>query len=453
MSAAAAPGLTDEEKEQILNVIETDDAETITKLIPRLKTLEPYLSVSITNLVDNPQLPTYPISLAIYHKAHNVLQHLIDSGANINIIEEISDTDPSQPRRGPAKKHTFTPLRYAILCGNDVAARMLLEAGAIYANEFIYIRKNTRSRGSPTSYKNMLKELFEKIISGISFVETFTYSVHYRDELDLDLIYIYNEFLKVIGRIPNPLPYFIIIFEDYYPSSELATNRTLTYEDSQLYAYNALLARITAVSNPLPLLTYAFEHDIDPNTVNREGETVLFLYAHAIRSGETVDERVKLIKDLIDLGVNPYLPNGVGETPAVRAIKRGLPKPVIDALNPQSLDMIHELREKNPYIVERIAQKFTKKHLRNTPKSYAALLTKALENNETRNNARIAFRPANLPNIHGRTGKNYARLKANQRRRAAETQRPTTGGRRKRRQRQVNLNRTRRRTLKATKPI
>ena len=474
MSAAAAATASTKKqlKREFFNAIKGNDVSGVTTLIPRLHAagldIDTHLGAYHPATLDIIK-PRYPVSIAVFYKANDVLRVLIDKGARKNNVEQfyiVYNEGENYEYHRLDKDKVFTPLRYAVYFRNDTAARILLEAGAKYPDAEDYANNNNNynnynNNNNPVGYEGLLAELFEKITSGVSFVNTFTFIVQHRGDLDLHKDDIYDDVLRQLGRIPNPLPYFTIIFEEFYESAELAANRELTHEDSKLYAYEQLLNHIQSMRAPLPLLTYVFTHGIDPNAQNREGETVLFSFTRGLERTETASSRAAIIKGLIELGVNPYLANGAGETAAVRAIKRGLPKEVIDALNPRSLDMIHELREVNPYIVERIATKFTKKHLRNTPKSYAKLLSRALENNDARNDARIAFRPANIPNIHGRTGKNYTRMKANQRRRAAETQRPTTGGRhqrsvasRKRQQRQrlVNLKRIRRRTLKATKP-
>jgi len=455
MSAAAAPVNKKQLKRQLFNGIKNNDAVIVRDLIPRLRAagldLDTNLEAYHENTVDIVK-PIYPLSIAVFYNALDVLRVLIDNGARKNIVEKFYENREGyngEIYQRLDKETVFTPLRYAIYYNNDDAACMLLEAGAKYPDEDDFVNNNNDEYNNenndnndnneeetyPAGYTGMLDELLTNSINPPLPVRTFKYILTHSEHIGMTRDEIVDEFLGRLKYINNYMPFFKVIYET---------------SNDKIHTYVSMFPYMKYIKNPRPFFTYVFENGIDPNTTNEEGETALFIYTNPL--SETVNKRVAIIKGLIELGLNAYLPNNMGETAAARAIKMGLPKPIIEALNQRSLDKIRDMRRANPYIVNRLANKFTKRHLRNTPKSYRALLTKALSNNTVRNNARIAFRPANFPNLYGRTAKNYERLKANQRRRAAETQRPTTGGRQQQQRRLVNLKRTRRRTLKATKP-
>jgi hypothetical protein len=398
--SAAAPGLTKKQmkelKQRFFNAIAENDATGLAALIPRLNASRIGLNVDIqefypSSVFDTIQ-PIYPISIAIFYNALDVLRLLIASGANINIVEKfyiVYDEDTEDEYERLDKDKVFTPLRYAVYFNRDAAARMLLEAGAKYPDEEDYMENNNDNNEDydnnndyddhPVGYYGMIDEITSKLNSSKFMPDTIMYILYNIERLVMTS----NNLWDILKRNSfTPLEFFKIIFKK----------------------------------------------GINPNVTNMHRETILFIFARPLpkaskNSDEKIKDRVDIIKGLIKLGVNPYLPNELGETPAVRAIKLGLPTPIVDALNTRSLDNIHEFRRLNPYIVERLITKFTKRN-RTGPKSYAAMLTRALENNSTRNNARIAFKPANIPNIHGRTGKNYQKIKKTQRRRAAEAQYP-----------------------------
>jgi hypothetical protein len=451
MSAAAPAPVTKKQlKRQLFNGIKNNDAVIVRDLIPRLRAAGLDLDTNLEEYHESTMSsvnPIYPLSIAVFYNALDVLRVLIDNGARKNIVEQfyiMRGEDNNNEYEQLDKEKVFTPLRYAIYYKKDDAALMLLEAGAKYPDEDdfvnnnngIYNNENNDEETYPAGYTGMIDELLTNSSNSPLFVRIIKYILTHSENIGMTRDEIVDELLVRLKNISNYMPLFKIIYET---------------SNDKIHTYVSMFPYIKDIKNPRPFFTYVFENGIDPNTTNEDGETVLFMYTDPLR--ETVDKRVAIIKGLIELGVNAYLRNNMGETAAARAIKMGLPKPIIEALNQRSLDKIYEMRQANPYIVNRLANTFTKRHLRNTPKSYRALLTKALSNNTVRNNARIAFRPANFPNLYGRTAKNYERLKANQRRRHAETQRSTSGGRRQRQQRRlVNLKRIRRRTLKATKP-
>ncbi len=466
--SAAAPGLTKKQvkelKQRFFNAITENDAGGVTALIPRLRESRIGLNVDLqafhpTGTFD-PIKPLYPVSIAIFYKAFDALRAIIAGGANINIVEKFyivynEDNDDEYERLD--KDKVFTPLRYAVYFKRDEAARMLLEAGARYPDEDDYMDENNDNLNEnnennndedatfdyPVGYYGMIDEIISNMRNPPILVSTLEYIAQNTERLGVthdDILEIFRRNIANVGTVRN----FVTLFKILYNAS-----------DNKYDIYMAMLPFTYNLASPYEFFKFAFENGIDPNTVDRNGETVLFMYTRPLKKPdygprETIEERVAIIKWLIESGVNHYIPNSLGETPVVRAIKQGLPKPIIDALNVRSLNNIYELREINPYLINKLATKFTKKHLRNTPKSYAALLAQALDNtNNNRNNAPIAFRPANIPNIMGRSGKNYQKMKSTQRQRAAEMRGPTTGGKRSR----ANLNRTRRRTLKATKPL
>ncbi len=469
--SAAAPRLTKKQvkelKQQFFNAIEKNDADQVKALIPRLRESRIGLNVDLqafhpTGTFD-PIQPLYPISIAIFYKAYDVLRPLIEGGADINMLEkfyiEYGDSNDNEENTYERldKDKVFTPLRYAVYFKRDEAARILLEAGARYPDEDDYMDENNDYLNEnnennndedatfdyPVGYYGMIDEIISNMRNPPILVSTLEYIAQNTERLGVthdDILEIFRRNIANVGTVRN----FVTLFKILYNASD---NKYDTYMAMLPFTYN--------LASPYEFFKFAFENGIDANTVDSHGQTVLFIYTRPLKKPdygphEKIEDRVAIIRWLIASGVNHYLPNSLGETPAVRAIKQGLPKPIIDALNVRSIGNIYELREINPYLVNKLATKFTKKHLRNTPKSYAALLTQALDNtNNNRNNAPIAFRPANIPNITGRSGKNYQKMKSTQRQRAAEMRGPTTGGNRRR----ANLNRTRRRTLKATKPL
>jgi hypothetical protein len=329
----------------------------------------------------------------------------------------------------------------------DATALVLLQHGAEYPNlsdyEFddvahfrrvrpkLMLPTTVRRDDSVILYNLMIHDMLTSILAGIPFVESFEYILTNRDDYNLSLDYIFTSILSYVYA-PAMMPYFIATFE--------------AYGARKVDAYLTFLRYVTNVGDPIPYLTYMFSHGVDPNTTNMLGETILFWYTTPMRTGETVADRVNIITRLLTLadsegnqfGINPYIANHMGETPAARAIKRGLPQAVIDALNVRSLNRIYDLKESNPYIVNRVMNRLTKKHKRNAPNSYKKRLTAALENNETSSNASIAFKPSHIPNISGRTGKNYEKYTLAQRQRMLEENPPTfngNGGTRRRRHR------------------
>jgi ankyrin repeat protein len=482
--SAAAPGLTKRQKKalkrEFFNAIEAKNASGVSSLIPRLAENGIDLNVDLEDTGKCPEGIIYPILLAIHNNASDVLGVLITGGANINIIRNCymvkadkgdyeycgeksyneDNEDYNDEYKRLIKNKVLTPLRYAVQRNNDNAIRVLLEAGAQYPDENDYRNENNNynnnennnynnnentSNDYPTGYYGMIDELMAELRNWRNPfpVRTFEYIFQNHKRLGVSHTDILDIFYRNIKNIR------------YVRSFTDLLNLIYTKSDDKYNTYRSLVPYIFNLRNPVEFFKFVFTNGIKPNTVDEHGETVLFMYASPIKPApdvawiDIIDERVNIIKWLITLGVNPYIPNNTGETPAVRAIKQRLPKPIIDALNVRSLDNIYELRETNPYLVNKLATKFTKANLRNTPKSYVAMLTRALADNNVRDNARIAFRPANIPNITGRTGKNYQKMKRTQHRRAAEMRGPTTGGS----QHRANLNRTRRRTLKATKPL
>jgi hypothetical protein len=342
-------------------------------------------------------------------------------------------------------RYIYTPLRWAIVnhervnydpsANKDATALILLNEGATYPNlshyEFddgdhfrerrptLMLPATVRRGDSVILHNLMIDDMLTSILAGIPFVESFDYILKNRTKYNLPLDYIVSSILNR-PYTPVMMPYFISVFKEY-----------------DVGAYYALLTCIANAVNPEPYFIYVFRHGVDPFTTNSNGENTLFLYADSLKRGESVEQRVDKIKRLLALvdddgdaiGINQYMPNHSGETAATRAIKRGLPQAIIDALNTRNLDRIYDLKERNPYAVERTINKFTKKRARNAPNSYKNMLVAALENGEIENNARVAFKPSNIPNTHGRTGKNYEKMSLAQRQRHLEANPPAFNGR------------------------